>query len=117
VVQDVFERAMRQPHFFDDVRDPFLWLRRVMIHMAISRLRRRVVWEHVRRLVVPGETARDPDIAIALHRLPATQRAAIVLRYYLRENYAEIARTLGLSEASVGKTLSRARTTLREELR
>ena len=116
VVQDAFERAMRQERFFDEVREPHAWLRRVVIRLAVSRLRRRQVWERIRFLLDQHEPQHDPDLDTAIKRLPVTQRAAIVLRYYFDAEYSEIASTLGMSEASVSTTLSRARAALRKDL-
>ena len=116
VVQDAFERAMRQANFFDEVREPLAWLRRVVMRLAISRLRRREVWERIRLLLDQHEPKSDPDLETAIKRLPATQRGAVVLRYYFDAEYSEIASALGMSEASVSTTLSRARAALRKDL-
>ncbi len=118
VVQDAFERAMKVTDFFDEVRHPPAWLRQVTVRLAISRLRRRALSERVLSFLAvrPRPSEPDPEIEWALQRLPATQRGAVVLLYYFRADYAEIAAALGLSEASVGKVLSRARAALREDL-
>jgi RNA polymerase sigma factor (sigma-70 family) len=117
IVQEAFERAMRQDRFLEDVTQPLAWLRRVVVRLAISRLRRRAVWERVRLLLEPQETTRDLELEDAVRRLPPSQRGAIVLRYYFGADYSEIAATLGLSEASVSKTLARAKANLRDHLR
>jgi RNA polymerase sigma factor (sigma-70 family) len=116
VVQDAFERGMRTEGFFEEVRAPSSWLRQVVVRLAITRLRRRALWERARRLLDGHQVRADPDIAWALRRLSPTQRGAVVLRYYLRADYAEIGATLGLSEASVSKTLTRAKAALRRDL-
>ena len=116
VVQDAFERAIRQSGFLDEVAEPLAWLRQVVVRLAISRLRRRAVWERVRLLLDHSAPARDPDLEAALRRLPPTQRGAIVLRYYFGAGHTEIASALGLSEASVSKTLVRAKASLRKYL-
>jgi RNA polymerase sigma factor (sigma-70 family) len=51
----------------------------------------------------------------ALARLPRTQSVALVLRHS-GLSYAEVAAALGLSPGSVGTTVRRAESTLREEL-
>jgi RNA polymerase sigma factor (sigma-70 family) len=119
IVQDAFERAMRQPNFLDEVVQPVAWLRRVVVRLAVSRLRRRAVWERIFPLLERHDavkTSIDPDLEAAIRKLPPQQRGAIVLRYYFDADYAEIGATLGLSEASIGKTLSRARALLKEDL-
>jgi len=119
IVQDAFERAMRQKDFFNEVAQPLAWLRTVVVRLAVSRLRRRAVWDRIFPLLERRDqmqASTDPDLEAAIRRLPPQQRGAIVLRYYFGADYAEIASTLRLSEASIGKTLSRARAVLKEDL-
>jgi len=117
VVQEAFERGMHERNFFEDIGDPLAWLRRVTLRLAISRLRRRAVLERILPLAAARAPAQpDPDLHDALRRLPPTQRGALVLRYYFGADYSEIARTLGLTEKSVGSILTRARAALRREL-
>ena len=119
VVQDAFERAMREPAFFERVREPVAWLRTVATRAALGRLRRREVWERAMSLIGRAEHQPDPrhaDLVSALDRLPPKQRAAIVLRYYHSAPYAEIASAIGVDAESVGPLLSRARLALRDLL-
>jgi len=120
VVQDAFERAMHEPDFFGRVRDPLAWLRTVSTRVALARLRRRALWDKAQELLGRSDHSVDThraDIASALSRLPAKQRAAIVLRYYHDAPYAEIAAALEMDEASVGPLLTRARAALRDSLK
>lgn len=120
IVQDAFERAMRAPDFFGTVRDPLAWLRTVATRAALSRLRRRALWDQAKRLLGRPDHALDPrrmDLEAALARLPARQRAAVVLRYYHDAPYAEIAAALEMDPESVGPLLTRARAALREALK
>ncbi len=119
VVQDAFERAMREPAFFERVRDPVAWLRTVATRAALGRLRRRALWERARSLIGRADPRPDPrhaDLVSALEGLPPKQRAAIVLRYYHSAPYAEIASALDVDAESVGPLLSRARAALRDLL-
>lgn len=119
LVHDTFERAMRQRGFFDDVREPRAWLRTALVRLAISRLRRRTVWERIRPRQGAGITDPDPecvDLRRALLALPAQQRAAIVLHHYHGAGYREVAEALGMEASSIGKLLTRARRALRERL-
>lgn len=119
VVQDAFERAMREPEFLSRVIEPVAWLRTATTRVALGRLRRRVLWDRVRSLVVrePATDGRNLDLEAALRVLPLRQRAAVVLRYYQDAPYSEIAEALEIEEASVGPLLTRARAALRESLR
>lgn len=118
VVQDAFERAMRDPAFFERVHEPIAWLRTVTARRALGRLRRRRILERLRLRpathgVEPWERA---DLARALDRLASRERVAVVLRYFGGESYEEIAEALGVVPSSVGPLLTRARARLREDL-
>lgn len=63
-----------------------------------------------------GEREGDDVLADALRRLPAAQRAAIVLRYLDDLPVREVARLLGRSEGAVESLLSRGREALRGAL-
>lgn len=120
VVQDAFERAMREPGFFERVRDPLAWLRTVSTRVALARLRRRALFERAAALIGRQDHSLDPrrtDLEAALRRLPAKQRAAVILRYYHDAPYSEIAQALEIDPESVGPLLTRARAALRSALR
>jgi RNA polymerase sigma-70 factor, ECF subfamily len=119
VVQEAFERAMRNRAFFDEVAEPVAWLRTVCARRALGRLRRRRVWERL-RIRLPADEHTKPwehaELAIALRALPARDRVALVLRYYQDASYEEIGRALGIATTSVGPTLTRARAKVREAM-
>jgi RNA polymerase sigma factor (sigma-70 family) len=56
------------------------------------------------------------DLRRALAKLPARQREATVLRYYLDMDVREIAQALGVNEGTAKTTLFRARQALAQEL-
>ena len=118
VVQEAFERAMREPGFFERVTEPAAWLRTVTARGALGRLRRRRVLERLR--LRPASTGLEAwervDLAVALTRLPAHERVAVVLRYFADASYDEIADALGIASSSVGPLLTRARAHLRDAL-
>ena len=98
------------------------YVRRAMVNINISWWRRRRLKEY--------PTDELPDMPVADHsrhselrdamerlldRLPARQRAAIVLRYYEDLTETEIAEALGISVGTVKSTVSRAMAKLRED--
>lgn len=120
VVQESFERAMREPDFFARIKDPQAWLRTVVTRLALGRLRRRETLERVQGLLRfrgGDPDSRRADLEAALRKLPGRQRAAVVMRYYQDANYSEIAAALEMDEASVGPLLTRARAALKASLK
>lgn len=106
--------------------DSFRWyLRRTVVNLANSHLRhRRVERAYARGLIdsaaVTGVSG--PDMATrqavreAIARLPARQRAVVVLRYYEDLTDQQIASVLGWPLGSVKSSLHRAAAILREHL-
>jgi RNA polymerase sigma factor (sigma-70 family) len=119
VVQEAFERAMRNRGFFAEVREPLAWLRTATARRALSRLRRRRLWEQL-RVRMPAHESVEPweraALAVALASLVPRDRVALVLRYYQDATYDEIADSLGIAASSVGPLLTRARAKIRETL-
>jgi len=126
---DVLGRAFERWHQVGAARDPHAYVRRMLVNEYVS-------WQRQRARAVPHpEVARladlradrlghaDPDPAgehadraallEELSRLPARQRAAIVLRYYADLSDAEIAATLGCRPGTVRSSISRGLATLR----
>jgi len=118
VVQEAFERAMRERDFFERIREPMAWLRTVSARRALARLRHRRVLERVRLRPAPNgiEPWERADLTITLARLASRDRVALVLRYFAEASYEEIAEAVGVAPSSVGPLLARARARLREEL-
>lgn len=121
VVQTALEKAYR--HWGRIEGDPEPYVRRSVINLIISRARRRKVLRevHLTRLPEPsvegaadGVVLRDALIR-ELHRLPARQRAVLVLRYWEDLSEAETAKLLGCSVGTVKSQASRALAKLREQ--
>ncbi|HVA85929.1 MAG TPA: RNA polymerase sigma factor, partial [Candidatus Saccharimonadales bacterium] len=128
--QDAIERAIQRRAQYRSEAPLGAWLHRI----ALNRWRDHLRWRRVRRLVGvdrgAGETSgsgRDwavgrgaveesIDLRAALLRIPARERAAIVLRYYHGYDYAAIGEALGVTQGSAGSILSRARRHLEVEL-
>jgi RNA polymerase sigma factor (sigma-70 family) len=119
LVQDTLERAWAKLHLYRRGTDLRAWLFTVMHNVHVNRVR-------ATRLVDPLEDEmpelaeraqpdslelRDLDRAIA--RLPADQRAVLLLVTLEEMSYEEVARTLGIPIGTVMSRLSRAREKLR----
>ncbi|WP_245680949.1 SigE family RNA polymerase sigma factor [Glycomyces harbinensis] len=87
LVQDALARTWRSWKRLHQTANAEAYTRRTMYHLHVSRWRRRKVAE-IATDAVPERRFDEPDTALrlavhaALLSLPATQRAAIVLRYF-----------------------------------
>ena len=130
----VFYRAYEHLASFDETRPLRPWLVRIAANEALNELRsRRREADHA----MSGEAAaieleqlaggpdpaeliplreRSAVIRAAIDRLPETQRAVVVLRYFADLSYADIAEVTQQTVNNVGVILLRARERLRREL-
>jgi RNA polymerase sigma factor (sigma-70 family) len=113
VVQDAFAALYVR---YRTVTTPLAYIRASVLNGSRKLLRRRVL---SRRLL--GHPPADSEMVYnhvidAVRRLPARQRAAIVLRYELQLTDAEIAETLNVPIGTVKSTLHRALARLRLEV-
>jgi RNA polymerase sigma-70 factor (sigma-E family) len=122
-VQDALSRALTRWDNIREVGDPDAYVRRMVVNAHTS------WWRKFRRRESPvaevhsSGTAGDADRSAEHDRvwraclaLPETQRVAVVLRYYERLEYAEIAALTGVAEGSVRSRVSRGLTALRSTL-
>lgn len=119
LIQEAFELGTRNPAFFEEIREPIAWLRTVTARRAVSRMRRRLLWNRVKSRLAPEggtEAWERADLAAALRGLSVRDRVALVLRYYQDASYEEIGSALDLPVSSVGPVLTRARARVREAL-
>ncbi len=127
-LQEAYLRAYRAYPRLDARANVRAWLYRIATNLAFTQLRRRrreADWqvradEHqaaadastagraIRRLVLAR-------LAAAVERLPAQQRAALVLRRYQGLSYGEVAAALGGTEAAARANVYQALQKLREE--
>jgi RNA polymerase sigma-70 factor (sigma-E family) len=120
LLQTAVERLLQRWSRFDG--DPEGYLRRTLCNLAIDGKRRAGRWRQKERLlrvdVRPADPASDVDLRDALVRLllrlPARQRAALVLRYWEQLTDAEAAAVLGCAEGTVRSAVSRGLTRMRE---
>jgi RNA polymerase sigma-70 factor (sigma-E family) len=125
VVQDAFVQLHLRWRTLRDPARAGAWLRSAVLNGARSRIRRQEV---SRRLApAPGpdhESAEDAALADdahermvhALQALPARQREAVVLRYYLDLSEAQMAQAMGVSTGSVKTHLHRGLAALQAQL-
>src|SRR5690606_31375856 len=116
----------------ETIRDTEAWLVTVVTRLGIDQLRRRQArredylgpWLPEPLLGVTGHEAErlmemGADISmaflVALERLGAEERAALLLRDVLEQPYEQIAETLGKSPAACRQIISRARRRVRED--
>lgn len=103
------------------------WLRRIVVHRALSAMRRRRLWKAIGALLLlaPEEVAAGPDaalakathlrgLAVALEALPARQAAAFTLRYLEGLDFSAVADALGCARGTARIHVQRAVKALRE---
>jgi len=120
LVQDTLERAWTKLHLYRQGTDLRAWLFTVMHNVHVNRIRATrlsdPLGDEMPELAQLGTqpdalVLRDLDRAVA--RLPADQRAVLLLVTLEEMSYEEVARTLGIPIGTVMSRLSRAREKLR----
>jgi RNA polymerase sigma-70 factor (ECF subfamily) len=126
--QEVFLKAYRKAASFRPQGQVYTWLYRVATNHCLNRLRRRrlvrfLQWEAPEDREVPAfdppDGAPDPAAVLearrrwqatrkAIGRLPAGQRAVLVLARFEGLSYRQIAEVLGITEGAVESRLFRA---------
>lgn len=125
LVQAALAQAWEQRARLDRPSSAAAWLRRIVVHRAMSLLRRRRVWRVLGTLLlvppehVPlgDETSEQAEhlsrLAAALDRLPPRQSAAFSLRYLEGLSIDEVAAALAIDRGTVRVHLQRAVKALR----
>jgi len=129
LAQETFIRAYQQLDSYQGTSKFSSWLYRIAVNACLDWRRREV--RRARVLTAwaadaacqpaasgPGADgeALNREVQAALMRLPAKQRAAIVLTVYAGHNHAEAAKTLGCSETTVSWRIFAARRKLKKIL-
>ncbi|HEX8803805.1 MAG TPA: SigE family RNA polymerase sigma factor [Acidimicrobiales bacterium] len=127
VVQDAFVRLQLRWGALRDLEKAPAYLRSAVLNGARSQLRRQKVRDRFasRRTVEP--TVPTPEAAAlagddharvvaALRRLPARQREALTLRYYLDLPVADVADAMGVSTGSVKTHVHRGLAALAQDM-
>lgn len=110
-VQEGFARAIRARGSFRGSGSLEAWIGRCVLNAARDIHAPAAVLEPVEPVTCQPE-APDGTVREAVRRLPARQRDALFLRFYLDFDYLAIAETLGIEVGTVAATLHAARTNL-----
>jgi RNA polymerase sigma-70 factor (sigma-E family) len=119
LVMDAFMRTFASWRRIRDLDRADAYLRRAVVNLSRSRLRRQRAEEQAPKFVQTRPDADADDARVvwdAVRALPHRQRAAVILRYYEDLPQAEIADALGCSLGTVKSQLSKARATLAHTL-
>jgi RNA polymerase sigma-70 factor (sigma-E family) len=116
IVQDAFLGLCRRWRSLDDADNALGYLRTSVLNGCRSVHRVRFRRQGI-TLDAPGDTASAEDIALlgeanrqvlaGIRRLPARQREAVVLRYYLDMTEDQAAQAMGVSRGTVKSATSR----------
>jgi RNA polymerase sigma-70 factor (sigma-E family) len=111
IVQEAFLRVWRSRSRIRDVDAAPAYLRRVVVNLSRSRVRRLALERRHARTQHEG-AAEAPeswlDLRRAIETLPPRRRACVVLRYFADLTEAETAAALGISVGTVKSQTSRA---------
>lgn len=120
LVQDAFLRLRPR---IDRVDDPGAYLRTIVVNLCRSAGRRQeTARRHRAALARPDLVAPPPlppdldEVWLALRRLPARRRDALVLRYYADLSTDEVARLLGVRPPTARSLIHRGLASLKKEL-
>lgn len=120
LVQDTLERAWSKLHLYRRGTDLRAWLFTVMHNVHVNKLRAARPTDpldegmpELAQRAVQADALLVRDLDRAIGRLPADQRAVLLLVTLEEMSYEEVARTLGIPIGTVMSRLSRAREKLR----
>jgi RNA polymerase sigma-70 factor (sigma-E family) len=120
LVMEAFARTLPRWNSVQRADQPLAYLRRAVVNLSVSRVRRLSVERRARARAAESESlswdaalAEDTRAVLgALRHLPNRQRACVVLRYFDDLAEADIARLLGCSVGTVKSQLSKGRARL-----
>jgi len=124
VTQDVFIKAYESLYQYNDQYKFFSWLYRIAINSALLFVKSQKKERSIDNMpIIPelADTTTDKEqwrhlIGQCINQLPDKYKAVIVLKYYTKISYNEIAETLGIPEKKVKSRLFDARKLLKERL-
>lgn len=120
LVQDTLERAWSKLHLYRRGTDLRAWLFTVMHNVHVNKVRSQRATDpledempELAQRAPQGDSLLVRDLDRAVARLPAEQRAVLLLVTLEEMSYEEVAQTLGIPVGTVMSRLSRARDKLR----
>ena len=120
LVQDTLERAWAKLHLYRRGTDLRAWLFTVMHNVHVNRVRAARATDSLEdempelaQRAPQGDALLVRDLDRGIARLPAEQRAVLLLVTLEEMSYEQVARTLGIPIGTVMSRLSRAREKLR----
>lgn len=125
VVQDAFVAMHRGWRRLEDPDKALAYLRQAVVNRSRSALRRRIVARRHPPAPMPYapsaegqamEALEHGDVVAAIRRLPARQREALVLRYYLDLSETQTAEAMGCSRGTAKSHTSRGMAALRRAI-
>lgn len=123
LVQDTLERAWAKLHLYRRGTDLRAWLFTVMHNVHVNRVRAARATDtledempELAQRAPQGDALLVRDLERGIARLPAEQRAVLLLVTLEEMTYEQVARTLGIPIGTVMSRLSRAREKLRAML-
>jgi DNA-directed RNA polymerase specialized sigma24 family protein len=117
LAQEAFTAVYRR---FESLERPAAYLRKTVVNAVCQRARTAGREQRRLRLVAPGVVTEiegpTGGVVDAVAALPATQRTAVVLRYWAGLTDREIAEAMAVRPGTVRSLLARATSRLRREL-
>jgi RNA polymerase sigma factor (sigma-70 family) len=118
LVQEAVTRTLARQRL-SELEHPEAYLRRAIVNLATSGLRRRRPWQRARtRIAQPDEVAQPvPSDLADLEQLAPVDRAVMWLVFVEGHTHREAAELLGISEQASRSRASRSRLQLKQSLR
>jgi RNA polymerase sigma-70 factor, ECF subfamily len=115
-VQDGFATAVRRRNSYSGRGPLAAWVWKIVVNTVRNAKRRERPVLELTEVTSSNGTTESGRLRVALAGLPERQRLVVFLHYYADLDYRTIADALGISEGTVGATLSAARAALRSSL-
>ncbi len=111
IAQDAFVQLFTRWGRISQYERPEAWVRRVGIRMAVRAIKRERLRPRLERELDVASLPKpvDVDVLQAVRRLPAAQRAAVVLFYFEDRPVSEVAQILACPQVTAKVYLHRAR--------